>query len=131
MILTRLVKRKAYKKDISKILTPVVWHPTRWRDWSTSEGKKKKSKQFSIEKKWYKLVTGTKIWLEVGQDGGKSYKSLGKVLGSSKELAKLGKCGGKQQSVATLDDKCPKKRKPCKNKDEKRYHKFLKQENRR
>ena len=53
MILTRLVKRKAYKKDISKILTPVVWHPTRWWDWSTSEGKKKKSKQFSIEKKWY------------------------------------------------------------------------------
>lgn len=95
MILTRLVKRKACKKDISKILTAVVWHPTRWWYWSTSEDKKIKSKQFSIEKNYIKLVTGTKIWLEVEQDGGKSYKSLGKVLGSSKELAKLGKCGGK------------------------------------
>ena len=50
---------------------------------------------FNWKKNGIKLVTGTKIWLEVGQDGGKSYKSLGKVLGSSKELAKLGKCGGK------------------------------------
>ena len=26
-------QRKAFKKDISKELIPVAWHPTRWSNW--------------------------------------------------------------------------------------------------
>ena len=29
------------KKDISKELMPVAWHPTRWWDWCLPEDKKK------------------------------------------------------------------------------------------
>ena len=35
-------QRKACKKEISKELVHVVWHPTRWRDWYMSEDEKKK-----------------------------------------------------------------------------------------
>ena len=35
-------KHKAIKKDLSKELMPVAWHPTRWWDWYLSEDEKKK-----------------------------------------------------------------------------------------
>ena len=35
-------KRKAFKKDTSKELTPVVWHKTRWWDWCLLEDEKKR-----------------------------------------------------------------------------------------
>ena len=34
-------KRKALKKDVSKELMSVAWHPTRWWDWCISEDQKK------------------------------------------------------------------------------------------
>ena len=34
-------KRNAFKKDISKKVIPVAWHPTRWWYWCFPEDKKK------------------------------------------------------------------------------------------
>ena len=32
---------KAFKKDISKKLMNIAWHPTRWSDWCLSQDEKK------------------------------------------------------------------------------------------
>ena len=41
----RYKQRKAFKKEVSKWLMSVVWHPTRWWDWCMPEdGKKKKER---------------------------------------------------------------------------------------
>ena len=34
-------KLKAYKKDLSKELMFVAWHPTRWQNWCLPENEKK------------------------------------------------------------------------------------------
>ena len=47
-------KRKACKKDISKELMPVAWHPTRWWDCCMSKDEKKKKEEiepFLIDEK--------------------------------------------------------------------------------
>ena len=37
MTLHNRYKRKSCKKDISKELMPVAWHPTKWWDWCMPE----------------------------------------------------------------------------------------------
>ena len=39
-------QHKSCKKDISKEMMPVAWHPTRWWDWCVSEAEKKGKKKF-------------------------------------------------------------------------------------
>ena len=34
-------KRKTFKRDVSKELMPVAWHPAKWWDWSLPEDEKK------------------------------------------------------------------------------------------
>ena len=36
-----LKQRKLFKKEISKELMPVAWHPTRWWDWRIPKDEKK------------------------------------------------------------------------------------------
>ena len=36
----RIKQRKAFKKDISKELMPVPWHPKRWWEWCMQDKKK-------------------------------------------------------------------------------------------
>ena len=43
-------KRKAFKKEMSKELTLVALHPTRWWDWCMSENEKKEIDQIFTDK---------------------------------------------------------------------------------
>ena len=43
-------KSKAYKRNLSKELMPVAWHPTRWWDWCIKKMRKKKQNQFLLIK---------------------------------------------------------------------------------
>ena len=36
----RFKQHKAFKKEVSKELIPVAWHPTSWWDWCVPEDKK-------------------------------------------------------------------------------------------
>ena len=42
----RFKQHKAFKKDITKELIPVIWHPTRWWGWYMQEDEKKEIKPF-------------------------------------------------------------------------------------
>ena len=56
MTLHNRYKRKSCKKDISKELMPVAWHPTKWWDWCMPEDDKNEIKPFFIDKSYCKVV---------------------------------------------------------------------------
>ena len=45
----RFKQSKAFKKDITKELTSVTWHHTRWGNWCMLEDEKKEIKPFLID----------------------------------------------------------------------------------
>ena len=46
----KLKQRKAFKKEISKELMPIAWHPTTWWDWCMWEDEGKEIEQFLLIK---------------------------------------------------------------------------------
>ena len=42
-------QRIAFKKELSKELMPVAWHPRRWWDWCMRQDEKKEIKSFFID----------------------------------------------------------------------------------
>ena len=57
--------KKQFKKDISKELMPVAWHPTRWQDWCMPEDEKKKKKKKQIQFLSIKLVDNKMLLVHV------------------------------------------------------------------
>ena len=61
----RFTQYEAYKKEISKELMPVAWHPTRCQDWCILEDGRKKMEPFLIDEKWHivnKLLKVSRSW---------------------------------------------------------------------
>ena len=47
--------REAFKKQFSKELLPVAWHPKRWWEWYILEGEKKEIEAIFTDENQYKV----------------------------------------------------------------------------